>query len=97
MHPYMTAELVRQLRAGLEAESRNWGHHRPISFGSPWHLDRRPCDQHRLPRLARPPALDRHRSAAVLGVIHLDALPPVGVIRFRQPQACWSGSPGLAW
>jgi hypothetical protein len=23
MHPYMTAELVRQLRAGLEAESRN--------------------------------------------------------------------------
>jgi hypothetical protein len=23
MHPYMTAELVRQLRAGLEGESRN--------------------------------------------------------------------------
>jgi hypothetical protein len=23
MHPYMTAELVRQLRAGLEAEPRN--------------------------------------------------------------------------
>jgi hypothetical protein len=23
MHPYMTAELVHQLRAGLEAESRN--------------------------------------------------------------------------
>ena len=23
MHPYLTAELVRQLRAGLEAESRN--------------------------------------------------------------------------
>ena len=23
MHPYITAELVRQLRAGLDAESRN--------------------------------------------------------------------------
>jgi hypothetical protein len=23
LHPYMTTELVRQLRAGLEAESRN--------------------------------------------------------------------------
>jgi hypothetical protein len=23
MHPYMTAELVRQLRAGLDAEARN--------------------------------------------------------------------------
>jgi hypothetical protein len=35
MHPYMTAELVRQLRAGLDAEARNQRVVRQLQLGTP--------------------------------------------------------------
>jgi hypothetical protein len=41
--------------------------------------------------MAHAPALDHYRSTARHGVIHLDELPPVGVICFQQP----SGLPVL--
>jgi hypothetical protein len=54
-------------------------------------MDHRPCRQQRHVHLAQAPAQDHCRSAARLGVIHLDDLPPIGVIRFQHP----SGLPVL--
>jgi GrpB-like predicted nucleotidyltransferase (UPF0157 family) len=42
--------------------------------------------------MAQTAAVDRHRSAGLPGVVHLDDLQPVGVIRFQQP----SGLPVLS-
>ena len=150
MHPYMTAELVRQLRAGLDGEARTqrrirplpprartdpargrvspqrrgrwrarsapwwpgppepatyegrhdnppraqwtWGHHRPISsdLRGTWTIDPATSIVSFARRALRLWTVTGRRQC--LGVIHLDELPPVGVIRFRQP----SGLPFLA-
>jgi hypothetical protein len=57
----------------------------PIPSASNRYLDHQPCQLHRRRRMAHAPAPDDRRSAARHRVIHLDELPPVGVICFQQP------------
>ena len=64
--PDMTGHVARTDRS----------HPRPIGT---WTID--PTHSKCLSRMAHAAALDHYRSAALRGVLHLDELPPVGVIR----------------
>jgi hypothetical protein len=68
-------------RFAIDPDMTGHGPNRPITSKSNWHLDHRPNAQQRLSRMAQAAALDHYRSAALRGVLHLDELPPVGVIR----------------
>ena len=110
LHPFMTAELVRQRRAALQAESRIQPLVRQLQPRARTDPRAWPADARRLPHgtwtidptdssvsfawrtLWRRVMTGRLRA---LGIINLDDLPVVGVIRFQQP----SGPPVLtmAW